>query len=170
MNIRKIILSAVVSFLAIVAFSDLAYAHRPYLIKQGTISDPDGNKVIKEKLYGDGIFSADPVTFQLRHKDGAVLANSPVGDHVATFCPAIKFCWAFPYGILLPLATGWVLDFSQINFNQPAKDYNLKGEEAETFKKYLLEDEVTRTAAHAFGYPEFSKSYSGFKPSSVIVI
>ena len=77
-----------------------AYAHPPYLAKQGIITDPDGNKVIKEKLYGDGVFTNDPVTFRLRNRHGALLANSPINTHVFSFCPSIDFCWVFPFMLL----------------------------------------------------------------------
>ena len=77
-----------------------AYAHPPYLIKQGLITDPDGNKVIKEKLYGDGLFTSDPATFQLRNRHGALLANSPINDHAFSFCPSIDFCWVFAYSFI----------------------------------------------------------------------
>ena len=69
-----------------------AYAHPPLLMKQGVITDPDGNQVIKEKLYGDRVILVDPATFQLRNRHGALLANSPVDDSVASFCPSINFC------------------------------------------------------------------------------
>ena len=52
--------------LLIIVVAAPAHAHRPYLIKQGTITGPDGRKIIKEIRYGDGIFVTDPGTFQLR--------------------------------------------------------------------------------------------------------
>ena len=86
-----------------------AHAHPPYLLKQGVITDPDGNQVIKEKLYGDGVIVPDPGTFQLRNRHGALLANSPIEDHVASFCPSLNFCWVFPYHVLSLFAVGWSL-------------------------------------------------------------
>ena len=142
-----------------------AYAHPPYLKKQGLITDPDGNKVIKEKLYGDGIFISDPVTFQLRNRHGALLANSPINDHVASFCPSIDFCWAFPYSVISPFSFGWSLNAEAVEFDKPTPNYEFKYEEEEDFKSYLNDQDFKRFSAYVLGYPELNKSHSGFKRS-----
>ena len=145
-----------------------AHAHPPYLLKQGAITDPDGNQVIKEKLYGDGVLFTDPATFQLRNRHGTLLANSPIEDHVASFCPSINFCWVFPYHALSLFAVGWSLDTEAMEFDKPAPNYEFKdAAEAEEFKSYLNDPNVKRFSAYTLGYPEFNRSHSGFKPSGI---
>ena len=145
-----------------------AHAHPPYLLKHGVITDPDGNQVIKEKLYGDGVLFIDPRTFQLRNRHGARLANSPIEDHVASFCPSINFCWVFPYHALSLFAVGWSLDTEALVFDKPAPNYEFKdATKAEAFKSYLDDKNVKRFSAYALGYPEFNRSHSGFKPSRI---
>ena len=145
-----------------------AQAHPPYLLKQGVITDPDGNQVIKEKLYGDGVLFVDPRTFQLRNRHGALLANSPIEDHVASFCPSINFCWVFPYHALSLFAIGWSLDTEAVIFDKPAPNYEFKNAaKSEAFKSYLNDKNVKRFSAYALGYPEFNRSHSGFKPSRI---
>lgn len=147
-----------------------ACAHPPYLMKQGLITDPNGNQVIKEKLYGDGVFITDPVTFQLRNRHGALLANSPINDHVASFCPSIDLCWAFPYSFISPFSFGWSLNAEAVEFDKPAPNYAFKGEEEEDFKSYLNDQSFKRVSAYFLGYPEFDKSHSGFKRSWISVL
>lgn len=142
-----------------------AYAHPPYLMKQGIITDPDGNKLIKEKLYGDGVFVSDPVTFQLRNRHGALLANSPINDHVFSFCPSIDFCWVFPYSFISLFSFGWSLNAETLEFDKPAPNYEFKGDEEEDFKSYLNDQNFKRFSAYFLGYPEFNRSHSGFKRS-----
>lgn len=147
-----------------------AYAHPPYLIKQGIITDPDGNKVIKEKLYGDGVFASDPATFQLRNRHGALLANSPVNDHVFSFCPSIDFCWVFPYSFISLFSFGWSLNAEAVEFDKPAPNYEFKGDEEEDFKSYLNDQSFKRFSAYSLGYPEFNRSHSRFKRSWISVL
>ena len=148
-----------------------AYAHPPYLLKQGAITDPDGNQVIKEKLYGDGIFRADPATFQLRNRHGALLANSPIDDHVAWFCPSIHFCWAFPYDTASLFSVGWSLNTEAVEFDKSAPNYAFKNKaEEEEFKSYLNDQNVKRFSAYVLGYPEFNRSHSGFKQSWISLL
>lgn len=142
-----------------------AYAHPPYLIKQGLIADSDGNKVIKEKLYGDGVFVSDPVTFQLRNRHGALLANSPINDHVFSFCPSIDFCWVFTYSFISLFSFGWSLNAETVEFDKPAPNYEFKGDEEEDFKSYLNDQNSKQFSAYFLGYPEFNRSHSGFKRS-----
>ena len=146
-----------------------AHAHPPYLLKQGVITDPDGKQVITEKLYGDGVLFIDPRTFQLRNRHGTVLANSPIEDHAASFCPSINFCWVFPYHALSLFAVGWSLDTEALVFDKPAPNYEFKdAAKAEAFKSYLNDPNVKRFSAYALGYPEFNRSHhSGFKPSGI---
>jgi len=75
-----------------------AQAHSPYAIRQNIISGPDQNPLIVEKLFGDGVIvSSDPVSFQIRNKNGAVIAHTQTSLHLSVFCPTIQLCWAFPY-------------------------------------------------------------------------
>ena len=145
-----------------------AHAHPPYLLKQGVITDPDGNPVIKEKLYGDGVLTTDPVTFQLRNRHGGLLAYSPTDYHVASFCPSINFCWVFPYSAISLFAVGWSLDTEAMEFDKPAPNYEFKGAaEAGAFKSYLNDPNVKRFSAYALGYTHLDRPHSGFKPSRI---
>ena len=156
-------------FVLVLLIHTPAYAHPPYLMKQGVITDPDGNTVIKEKLYGDGVITAvDPATFQLRNRHGALLANSPIDDRVASFCPSINFCWAFPYSAMSLFSIGWSLNTEAVEFDKPAPNYAFKSEaEEEKFKSYLNDENVKHFSAYFLGYPEFNRSHSGFKQSRV---
>ena len=148
-----------------------AYAHPPYLMKEGAITDPDGNRVIKEKFYGDGIFWPDPETFQLRNRHGALLANSPIDSHVVSLCPSIRFCWAFPYNAASIFPIGWSLNIEAVEFDKPAPNYEFKNEaEEEKFKSYLNDQNVKRFSSYYLGYPEYNKPHSGFKPSGISVL
>ncbi len=148
-----------------------AYAHRPYLVKEGSINDPSGNPVILEKLYGDGIFTSDPVSFQIRSKNGALLAHTPTAEHVAVFCPDISFCWAFPYGIVSPFTVGMRLNHESIDWSAPAPQLDMKGEEAELYKKYLEDKKQKRAYSYSFNYPEMRKDNpgNGFSASTLSI-
>ena len=146
-------------FITLLSFTMPAQAHRPYLVKKNTIAAPSNMTVITEKLYGDGIFTADPVSFQLRNTNGAVLAYTPVASHVATFCPHIKFCWAFPYGPRSILTIGLKLDYQTIDWlaQQPPPSEDITGidpEESTSYEKYLKDKRQKITRSHNFGYPE----------------
>lgn len=168
---RQIIVLQRLMFTVLLLFASSAHAHSPYLIKQGMIAAPNGGFIIKEKLYGDGIFFADPTTFQLRSENGALLANSPVGDHVATFCPSINFCWAFPYfGGTSFLSTGWYIDTQVIEFDQPALDYNLEDKKGEQFHSYLSDKNVKNFSRYSLGYPQHDQPSLGFKQSGISTI
>jgi len=129
-----------------------AYAHRFYIIEDSRIDAPDGSPLIVERLYGDGIIGMDPVSLQIRNLGGAVLAHSQTSTHVATFCPHINYCWAFPYNPILPLSMGLRLDTSNVDWNTPPPVYTLSKEEAGEFSAYLAGH---RRIAHSdsFGYP-----------------
>ena len=161
-------------FLAISAFFLLlffvmplaAHAHQPYVKKVGYIQDPKTNLIIKEKKYGDGIFTADPGKFQLRKQNGAVIASSPVGKHIATFCPSIQFCWAFPYSGSF-ITSGYYLDWKNIDFKAGAPEYDFKDNQEKRFKRYLRNVKARRFSANFLGYPEMENYESGFKKSRV---
>lgn len=153
---RVILLSALIFLIA-----SPAYAHRPYLIKEGSISDPSGNPVILERLYGDGIFTSDPVSFQIRSRSGALLAHTPTAEHVAVFCPDVNFCWAFPYGIASPFTVGMRLDHESIDWDAPAPKLDIKDNEAELYQKYLEDKKQKRAYSYSFDYPEMRKDQQG---------
>ncbi len=149
-------------FLLVLLFSAEGHAHSPYAVKEGTLIVPSGEIVVKEKLYGDGIFSADPVTFQLRNRNGVVLANTPVAEHVAVFCPSVNFCWAFPYGFLSPFAMGYKLDVKKIEWNDDLLNVYLKNKGLESFHRYFDAKEEKVFRGPGQDYPEFTKKNSGF--------
>lgn len=149
-------------FLFVFLFSAEGYAHSPYAVKKGTLIAPGGQIVVKEKLYGDGIFSADPVTFQIRNRNGTVLANTPVAEHVAVFCPSVSFCWAFPYGFLSSFATGYKLDAKKVEWDSDLLSPYLKDEGLEGFKHYFDDKREKVFRGPGQDYPEFTKKDSGF--------
>ena len=148
----------IIALLCVLMFSAAAHAHRPYLVKEGTLADPSGQIVLKGKLYGDGIFSTDPVTFELRNRYGAVLANTPVADHVAVFCPHASFCWAFPYGPTNPFVSGYKLDSENIDWEAGSQHDN----ERESLRRYLNDSNEKILHDYDLNYPEFTKDHSGF--------
>jgi hypothetical protein len=150
----RIILVFALFFLA----ANSAYAHSPYLIKEGIVADPNGNEVILEKLYGDGIFTADPVSFQIRSKNGTLLAFTSTASQIGVVCPHVKFCWAFLYWGILPVGIGLKLDHQSIDWNKPAPHEKLGEKRAEEFKKYLEDNDQKR--AYGFEYPEHRKDNS----------
>ena len=159
----KYILVFAVIFLA--AFP--ARAHSPYLIKEKIIKDSYGNAFILEKAYGDGIFSADPASLQLRNPFGVVLAYSPTSQHVASFCPSLYFCWAFLYNSGSIFAAGYKLNPSIIDWNAIPEKLDLKKEEKEAFEKYLADPKYKSSRNYGSGYPEDRKDYKGFSPSKI---
>lgn len=161
---------AALLFILIFLIAPSAHAHRPYVIKEGTISDPSGNLLILEKLYGDGIFTSDPVSFQIRSKIGALLAYTPTADHVAVFCPKINFCWAFPYGVASPFTTGYKLDHTSTDWNAAPQKLDLQGEEEELYKKYLSDTKQRDARSYSFGDPWGRKDQKGFIPSNASII
>jgi hypothetical protein len=96
-----------------------ASAHSSYAVKVKTLEDPNGSSLILEKLYGDGIFFADPVKVQIRNKNGVVIAQSKTATHIGIFCPYIQFCWAFPYETLF--VNPIYLDFQKLNYKASLK-------------------------------------------------
>lgn len=150
------------AILLVVLFSSPVFAHRPYAVKQGIIEGPGGNAIIKEHVYGDGIFVADPGAFQLRSRNGMVLASSPVGQHVGTFCPSVSFCWAFPYGQVMPFSSGWKLDPESIKIGQSPPRHEFSTGEEKEFRAYLEVLSVSRVHGNFLGDPRFRTSHSGF--------
>jgi hypothetical protein len=142
-----------------------AEAHRPYAAKIKMLEGPSGEPLILERLFGDGIFFADPVSLQVRNKKGAVIAWTPTAGRVAVFCPSIQFCWTFPYGILSPLAQPFKLAHEKL-------DYSKEGdvEEYKELSSYLTDDEVKRVGSYRFPYPEKRKDNAGFTPDGPIAL
>lgn len=137
-------------------------AHRPYLVKQGLLIDPEGKTVIKEKLYGDGIVTTDPVVFQIRSSNGAVLASTTVSDHVGVFCPSVQFCWAFPYGIGSVFSIGQRLDFEKVDWEKSPLVVKFEGDEKEDFLNYLTKKDHKNARSNNFDYPEYNHKDFGF--------
>lgn len=164
------------AFLSVIIFlfmSAPAFAHQPYVVKHSVITDPDGRPLITERLQGDGVFTADPKSFQIRNAAGAVLGYSPAGTHVGVFCPSVEFCWAFPYGQLLPFAKGWRLDIKSVDWRQmpepPDASVIHKGAE-EDFKKYLDNPHVKYAHGYGFNDPQFRDGFYNFTDSLLSVV
>ena len=102
----------------VVSHARPASAHRSYSVPQKTLDFGDGRTAMLEILYGDGIFFADPARAQLRTKEGATVAKTPMDGHVATFCPSVEYCWVFLYG---PIPIPWRLHPDQIAWHSPAE-------------------------------------------------
>ncbi len=138
-----------------------AQAHRPYAVKEYTIQGPNKQNMIVEKLFGDGIFSGDPVRLQIRNQQGAVIAHSQTATHVGVFCPSIQFCWAFPYDDLLvePL----LLDYEKLQYN--ASDVTNQPEALADYLsgaiKVLRDDRL--------GYPSYRDTPQNFSTGSPLL-
>lgn len=166
-----------VLLLLFLGFSFPAHAHRPYLLRAGNIAAPDGSFIITERLYGDGIIFSNPVRFQLRSQNGALLAYSKTAGAVAAFCPSISFCWVFPHQASSILARGWQVDVTKINLAASPDPMSMTDEEAIKFQAYL-EGKADNVAANAFGYPEeetsdgraFSANWPSMLISPIIII
>ncbi|HWU00609.1 MAG TPA: hypothetical protein VN229_23425 [Terriglobales bacterium] len=86
-----------------------AWAHSPYAIAEKDLALDNGSNVRLERFYGDGIIGYDPVRVQLRDPSGFILAYTPVGSSVATFCPQLERCWAFTFWPYSGLPQTWRL-------------------------------------------------------------
>jgi hypothetical protein len=147
-----------------------AEGHSPYIKKVLTVKSPAGDPLIIEKLYGDGIFFADPVRLQIRNKNGVVLAYSRTNTHGGVFCPSVRFCWAFPYDGLL--AEPLKLDYENLKFDESNKD-GLPADLA----AYMAGLENTARSS-TFAYPSYKdepKNFIVFSPlikllSPIIII
>lgn len=157
MLVRLLIIILLISFLPL-----SAHAHRPYIIKDRVIDGPNGQPVIIEKLYGDGIFGPDPVRLQFRNMQGGVIASFPTDINAAIFCPKINFCWVFPYN-LIPISVGLKLDVDSVDFNAPFNRHaDMKDDEAEQFKSYLS-GAAKQVNSYGFEYPEMQKNSYGYQ-------
>lgn len=168
---KAILLSAIF----LIFTSSSAFAHRPYIVKQGGIKDPNGNILIKEKLYGDGIFTSDPQSFQIRNLKGSVLAATSVATHVAVFCPNVDFCWVFPYGQFSLFSYGFKLDAASINWDSTNALPNFQKEndedEEKAFSHYLNNADQKHFHSYNLGYPELrDEAMSGFLPVTWSII
>ena len=108
---------SILTLLYILSSVHSAEAHRPYLVKDKTFETPKGI-IITERLYGDGIVVTDPMQYQIRDGKGNVLANTKTYNHIATFCPNLKFCWAFPYDGFTILSVGQKLDYKGLDLEK----------------------------------------------------
>ena len=154
---------SILTLLYILSSVHSAEAHRPYLVKDKTFETPKGI-IITERLYGDGIVVTDPMQYQIRDGKGNVLANTKTYNHIATFCPNLKFCWAFPYDGFTILSVGQKLDYKGLDLEKEKPIFELAEEEKTSFERYLSDPNYKRTASYEFGYPEFqNKDKIGFK-------
>jgi len=168
----------VVLFLLLLLFSGTAEAHRPYLVRQTEVQAPSGEPVIVEKLYGDGIFVADPVRLQLRSQNGALLAYTPVSrGNISYICPHIKFCWAFAFNAFTLFSAGYLLDPSAVQWSSAPQVLKLNPDEALSFRQYLA-GRADYVAAESFGYPEaenepgqhFKQNWAGLFLSPLAIV
>lgn len=150
--------------------SSIAQAHPPYLIKQGLTQDPNGNVIIKEKRYGDGIVAPDPFTFQLRNKNGAVIADSSASFYLPVFCPNLDLCWVFPYRSFSLWASAMTLDMDALDFDKPVPEYDFDGQEEAEFQDYLTNTNTKLLEGYYLKYPEYEDSLLAFKPSMIATI
>lgn len=134
-------------------FSSPAYAHPPYIVKEKDIIGPNNENLIVEKLYGDGIFGSDPVAFQIRNSNGAVIASSIVSDNIAYFCPSISNCWIFPNGFLPFFSKGYKLNSENLEYSKKLSDKNNFQEDRVKFEDYLQGREKT-LQSNSLPYPE----------------
>lgn len=144
-------------------FSSFAHAHSPYVMKQKIIDAPDHQKLIIEKLYGDGIIFSDPIMLQVRNANGAVVAASPASYHLAYFCPSISSCWVFPHGGLFPFAKGYKLEWEKLDYNKTLAERDIPSEDKLEFEKYLKDQKQERFNSYSLGYPELNQNeFHGF--------
>lgn len=125
-----------------------ARAHQPYSKEVSILQSPSGDPLIVEKLFGDGIVVSDPVSLQIRNENNAVIANSPVGDYLTAFCPALRFCLAFRYGNINLFAEAWKLDYANLNYNA-GDDHKIADED------YFHDDPDRRKGSQGFNQASF---------------
>lgn len=140
--------------------SSAAFAHSPYVVKVKTLESPSGEPLILEKLFGDGIFVADPVSLQVRNMNGAVLAYTPTSTHIGVFCPSLKFCWAFPHDIVTIFSTPWLLDYKNLDYEK--KPASVTGEK-DTQYAAQYRDYLTNRKTSAF-HSEWKSGYEFVDP------
>lgn len=138
-------------------------AHRPYAIKVKTLEAPHGESLILEKLYGDGIFVADPVRLQVRNKNGVVIAHSRTASHVSEFCPSVQFCWAFPYEELF--VTPMYLDFKKLKYNETSKSKI----PAEPELNDYLKGTTDNIHSDNISYPDYGDKSENFLKGSPVI-
>jgi hypothetical protein len=151
-------------FLSIFLLATPAEAHSPYAERMAILKSPTGSTLIAEELYGDGIFSADPVTFEIRNTHGAVIASSPVGDHMQSWCFSIENCFAFPYRYLSVYAKAWKVDFKNLEYDKPNTIRGSKehSEEDKEFQRYVSGTGPKVIRNYQLTYPDLGNKYSGF--------
>jgi hypothetical protein len=170
----KFYLTVFILLIFAVLIPSSAEAHSPYAVKQGIIYSLDNKPLIIEKLYGDGIFVADPQKFQIRNMNGAVIASSETATHIFFACPSINFCWVFPHGSGSLFAYGYKLDPNVLDFDKTLSEKETSKantEQANLLTQYLT-DKSTKNLRHPIlSDPEFPDGPPvGFKKSSASVI
>lgn len=98
--------------------ADPASAHMPYAVEVKTLQDIHGEPLILERLFGDGIFAPDPVSLQVRNRNGAVIAYTSVNQSVSVYCSSLEFCWACPHSTLSLWATPVRLNHESLDYDQ----------------------------------------------------
>lgn len=145
------------TFLITLLSYNIAFAHQPYLEKQGYIHD---YTLIKETLSGDGIFAKNPMRFQIRNLDGEVLAYSRTASHITSFCFSTQFCWVFSYDFINPFIAGYYLDYK----NLKPQETKIKEEDLVSFDQYLKNKNIKRFTSYSLGYPEHTNDLpAGFR-------
>jgi hypothetical protein len=142
-----------VLILGILFFPGIGHAHSPYSIKASVITGPEQQKLFVERLYGDGIFFADPVAVQIRNAYGAPIGQSSAGKGAGIFCPSYKHCYAF-------IDQGLGIASAQ-KFDWENADYDLKPSKAEieTLQAYLNDPSIERLHSYEHNkYPEMSQN------------
>jgi hypothetical protein len=160
-SIRKALNFFFLLFGMLLLHSQPSHAHSPYAIKDKVLDSASGPLII-ERLYGDGIFIADPVSLQVRNQKGAVVAYTTTAHRVALFCPAIEYCWAFPHTFLATLTFfPERLDLKGVDLQK-----SLDGEPSAALKSYLTDRDVKSLRDDSLNYPEHRKTGpSGFVSS-----
>ena len=131
-----------------------AEAHSPHAIKVNTIKDPNGNPLIVEKLYGDGIFGPDPTRLQIRNRHGVVIARSTTDSSIFAFCPELQFCWAFHNAIGLQALK---LDYKNLSYEKTDPASLSPG-----LKDYLLNTTYIHGSEADLSWPKIQDRTEGF--------
>lgn len=95
------------------------FAHKPYGHLQKDLRSPQGERLVLEKVFGDGLFGPDPSSLQLRNRHGAVIAYTPANIFVGVFCPSLDACWAFPHDSILGLGAPYRLEPGSLDYEKP---------------------------------------------------
>lgn len=153
---------SILLFMSGFLFSGQVLAHAPYLEKLGYISDVDGQRYIKELRYGDGVMASDPVDFQIRNMQGAVIAVSPLADQIVVDCETLERCSVFPMSSMSFQPVGYRLDIDGVDRNKARLAEELTEREEKELNDYMRHEDVIRASGHYMKNPEFDQHRYGF--------